>query len=70
MSTFFAALLMLQASSVVVDNPLFKVVKNDTPCASATAKCGDRVIVALGTITLNGRQMQRGDIEIGEVHVA
>jgi hypothetical protein len=62
MSLFLAAFL-LQAS-VAVDNPLFKVVKNDAPCASAAAKCGDRIIVALGSITLNGRQMRRGDIEI------
>jgi hypothetical protein len=64
MNALLAALIVLQSSSVVLDNPLMKVVRNDAPCASASAKCGDRVIVALGDIALNGRSMKRGDIQI------
>ena len=64
MTMILAALMMLQTSSAVVDNPLFKVVKNDAPCATASAACSDRIIVALGAITVDGRQMKRGDIRV------
>ena len=71
MSLLLFAFLLLQTSPSL-DNDFVRVVKNDAPCAAAVAKCGDRIIVALGAITLQGRSMQRGDIHVfktGESYV-
>ena len=68
-----AALLLLPqaAGPVILENPYVKVSKNRAPCAPAgQAGCGDRVVVALGTINLatprGPRKMTRGDIAVFE----
>jgi hypothetical protein len=63
------ALLLLQAmpSSPVVENEYVRVFKNSAPCAAAAASCGDRVVVALGSIDVNGQKMQRGEIKVIKV---
>jgi hypothetical protein len=61
---------LIQAvSTPIVDNAYVRAVKNAAPCASASAACGRRVIVALAPteITLAGaaaRTLSRGDIVI------
>lgn len=66
MRQFLAALLLFQAmpASPVVDNEFVRVFKNTAPCASAQAPCGERVVVALGSMELNGQKMERGDIRV------
>jgi hypothetical protein len=66
MTMALAAFLLLQASSgsAVIDNQFVRVFKNSAPCASAGAGCGERVIVALGTIQLGGQKMDRGAIKV------
>jgi hypothetical protein len=60
------ALLFLQAlpMSPLIENEFVRVFKNSAPCASAEASCGERVVVALGDIELNGKNMGRGDIQV------
>jgi hypothetical protein len=75
MGQLLAALLLLQAmpASPVVDNEFVRVFKNSAPCASAPASCGERVVVALGSMELNGQKMERGDIKVfhaGEKYAA
>jgi|SRR5580658_190162 hypothetical protein len=64
--TVFLLLLQAESSSksAMLDNPYFHVSKNAAPCAAAAARCGDRVIVALGDVTFRGKQMHRGDIVV------
>jgi len=65
-----ALLWLLQAAGpVILENEYVKVSKNAAPCASAgKADCGDRVVVALGTLDLvtprGRRKMTRGDIAV------
>jgi hypothetical protein len=63
MSPLLAALLLIQSSSVL-ENDFVRVIKNEAPCASASAKCGERIVVALGAISFDGHAMQRGDIRV------
>jgi hypothetical protein len=75
MRQLLAALLLLQAmpASPVVDNEYVRVLRNSAPCAPASASCGERVVVALGSIELNGQKMERGDIKVfhvGETYTA
>lgn len=64
MSAFFSVLLLLQINSLVLENDYVRVHRNDAPCASAEAECGDRVIVALGTMNFEGSEMRRGDVRV------
>jgi hypothetical protein len=66
MHRLLAALLLLQAmpANPVVDNEYVSVFKNSAPCASAAPSCGERVVVALGSIELAGKKMERGDIKV------
>jgi len=69
------ALLLLQAmpSNPLIENEYVRVFKNSAPCAAAAALCGDRVVVALGSIDVNGQKMQRGEIKVfkaGEKYAA
>jgi hypothetical protein len=66
MHRLLAALLLLQAmpANPVVDNEYVRVFKNSAPCASAAPSCGERVVVALGSIELAGKKMERGDIKV------
>jgi hypothetical protein len=61
---FPLALFLLQAvpSGPLLDNDFVRVFRNSAPCAAAVPSCGERVVVALGSIEVNGRKMDRGDI--------
>jgi hypothetical protein len=59
----------LAADKVALDNPYVRVTENAAPCAATTTPgCGDRVIVAMGTMdVLVGtvrRAMTRGEIAV------
>ena len=61
--------LLQAARPVVLENEYVRVSKNVAPCAPAhQAGCGDRVVVALGTVDLvtprGARKMTRGDIAV------
>ena len=58
------ALLFLQATPAAFENDYVQVFKNSAPCAAAGPSCGERIIVALGTVVFGGRQMGRGDIQV------
>ena len=60
------ALLFLQAiqTSPLLENDFVRVFKNGAPCATAAASCGERVVVALGAVDVNGQMMERGDIKV------
>ena len=65
-----SALLLLQATPAL-DNEYVRVTRDSAPCAAAPARCGDRVIVALGDLMLGTRRMARGDVAVfasGERH--
>ena len=66
MISILATLLLLQTmpTSPVVDNEYIRVSKGSAPCAAAGASCGDRVVVALGSVEVNGQKMERGDIKV------
>ena len=66
MNLTILALLFLQAmqASPLVENDFVRVFKSSAPCASAAASCGDRVVVALGAIEVNGKKMERGEIKV------
>ncbi|HEY7544314.1 MAG TPA: hypothetical protein VID27_05500 [Blastocatellia bacterium] len=67
--TFLLIALILQANNVALDNEYVRVMRDEAPCASASAPaCADRIIVALGQIELRfgnkSRKMTRGDIAV------
>lgn len=66
MNLLLMALLFLQAAqtSPIVENDFVRVFKNSAPCAAAGASCGERVVVALGSVEVNGQKMERGDIKV------
>ena len=66
MKLILAALLFLQAvpASPLLENDFVRVFKNSAPCAAAAASCGERVVVALGSVEVNGQKMERGDIKV------
>lgn len=64
MNVLFAALMLGQIASPVLENDYVAVHKNAAPCASADAGCGDRVVVALGTVVFEDERMQRGDVRV------
>jgi quercetin dioxygenase-like cupin family protein len=66
MNWMFAALLLFQAmqSSPLLENDFVRVFRNSAPCAAAAEPCGDRVVVALGPIGLNGKKMERGEVKV------
>ncbi|HWF14522.1 MAG TPA: hypothetical protein VG272_12345 [Candidatus Acidoferrales bacterium] len=65
MTLLLVATIFLQAAlgAPLVDNEFVRVFKNSAPCAAAAASCGERVVVALGPLELNGQKMERGDIK-------
>ncbi len=65
MNKMFMALLFLQAipAAPLLDNDFVRVFKNSAPCASAAPSCGDRVIIALGAVEVNGQKMERGEVK-------
>ena len=66
MNRMLVALLFLQAipSTPVVENDFVRVFKNSAPCAAAAAPCGERVVVALGSVEVNGQKLERGDVKV------
>jgi len=66
MVRLIAALLLLQAmpGSSAVDNEYVRVAKDSAPCAAAGPSCGTRVLVALGSLELNGQKLERGDVRV------
>jgi hypothetical protein len=65
MQLLLVALLFAQMrpASPLLENDFVRVFKNSAPCAAAAPDCGDRVFVALGSVELNGKKMERGDIQ-------
>ena len=65
MKLILAALFFLQAvpASPLLENEFVRVFKNSAPCAAAAASCGERVVVALGSVEVNGQKMERGEIK-------
>ena len=65
MKMLLAMLILLQVGtpSALVDNEFVRVTKNSSPCAAAAYSCGDRIVVALGPIEINGQKMERGDVK-------
>jgi hypothetical protein len=56
---------VLQANAVVLENDYVRVTKNAAPCATPSPSCGDRILVALGDVTLpSGKTMKRGDLRV------
>ena len=66
MNLTLLALLFLQAiqTSPLLENDFVRVFKNSAPCAAAAASCGERVVLALGSVEVNGQKMERGDIKV------
>ncbi len=66
MRLILAALFFLQAvlASPLLDNEFVRVFKKSAPCAAAAASCGERVVVALGPVEVNGQKMERGDVKV------
>lgn len=66
MNLTLLALLLLQGiqASPLVENGFVRVFKNAAPCAAAAPSCGERVLVALGAIEVNGEKMERGEIKV------
>jgi quercetin dioxygenase-like cupin family protein len=66
MHTILVALLFFQTlpQSPVLENDFVRVFRNSAPCAGGAASCGERVVVALGSVEVNGQKMERGDIKV------
>ena len=66
MNLSLITLLLLQAipASPLLENDFVRVFKNNAPCATAAASCGERVVVALGSVVVNDQKMERGDIRV------
>ena len=66
MNLTLLALLLLQAmqTSPLLENDFVRVFKNSAPCAAAAPSCGERVVVALGSVEVNGQKLERGDIKV------
>jgi quercetin dioxygenase-like cupin family protein len=65
MNLTILALLFLQVvpASPLLENDFVRVFRNSAPCAAAAPSCGDRVVVAFGSVEVNGQKMERGDIK-------
>ncbi len=66
MRIVLAALFFFQTLSTnpLLENDFVRVFRNSAPCAAGTASCGDRVVVALGSVEVGGQKMERGDIKV------
>jgi hypothetical protein len=66
MQMILVALLFFQAlpASPLLENGFVRVFRNSAPCAAAGASCGERVVVALGSVEVNGQKMERGDVKV------
>ena len=66
MNLLLAMFLLLQGSSLVIDNDYVRVSRNNVLCAAPGPLCGERVIIALGAIELGGQKMTRGNVKVFE----
>jgi quercetin dioxygenase-like cupin family protein len=66
MHMVLVALLFFQTlrATPLLENDFVQVFRNSAPCAAAAASCGERVVVALGSIEVNGQKMERGDVKV------
>src|SRR6195256_1195676 len=66
MHMVLAALLFFQTlpQSPVLENDFVRVFRNSAPCAGGAASCGERVVVALGSVEVSGQKMERGDVKV------
>jgi quercetin dioxygenase-like cupin family protein len=66
MRIILAALLFFQTLSTnpLLENDFVRVFRNSAPCAAGAASCGDRIVVALGSVEVSGQKMERGDIKV------
>jgi quercetin dioxygenase-like cupin family protein len=66
MRMILAALLFFQtlSTSPLLENDFVRVFRNSAPCAAGAASCGDRVVVALGSMEVSGQKMERGDVKV------
>jgi quercetin dioxygenase-like cupin family protein len=66
MHTILVALLFFQTlpQSPVLENDFVRVFRNRAPCAGGAASCGERVVVALGSVEVSGQKMERGDVKV------
>jgi quercetin dioxygenase-like cupin family protein len=66
MRIILAALLFFQtlSTSPLLENDFVRVFRNSAPCAAGSASCGDRVVVALGSVEVSGQKMERGNINV------
>lgn len=68
MRELLLAVLLTQAPAVVLENDYVLVSRDAAPCASASTRCGDRVIVALGDVEIRSgkslRKLTRGDVAV------
>lgn len=65
MNQILLALVLLQAmpGTPLLDNEFVRVFKDSAPCATAGPSCGERVVLALGPVEVNGKKMERGEIQ-------
>src|ERR1700685_3021243 len=65
-ANLLALVVLLQAmvTGPLLDNDYVRVFKNSAPCATGEASCGERVLVALGPLEVNGQKLQRGEIKV------
>jgi quercetin dioxygenase-like cupin family protein len=66
MRMILAALLFFQtlSTSPLLENDFVRVFRNSAPCAAGAASCGDRVVVALGSMEVSSQKMERGDVKV------
>jgi hypothetical protein len=56
---------MLSAPVTEIDNDYVRVTRNAATCAQAeAARCGSRVVVALGAVRVAGKELERGEIVV------
>jgi 2-keto-4-pentenoate hydratase/2-oxohepta-3-ene-1,7-dioic acid hydratase in catechol pathway len=68
-AALFGLPVLAHANGAVLDNAHVRVTRNAAPCAAAGAGCAERVVVALGPVSLGGktaRSLTRGQIAVFE----
>src|SRR5579872_5450143 len=66
MRSLLLVLVFLQSAQAapVLDNAFVRVSRDSAPCAAAGPSCGDRVLIALGSLEIDGTKMSRGDVKV------
>lgn len=60
----FLSFFQVAVPGPALDNEFVRVTRDQAPCADAAPSCGDRVVVAMGDLSLNASKMHRGDIKV------